>query len=164
MKDVDRFSAIGVVVLAGNAKIHKQRRRKKRRGFFLRLLRPRYWLSSRIEFESRLSSKINRDDYIVGENKSLLYIHPDLIPQKNVNFLKRALYFAGKTGDRFYRKNKKDLLEYLSKEGKTSIYMVLKAILSSKENWIPRCEGDRTGRLDRREHIDRKKWPDGPGV
>src|SRR5210317_1862967 len=104
MVATDRFSKLGVVILAGNAKIRKQIRRKKRRGFFLRLLRPRYWLASRMEFESRLSSKINRDDYIVGENKSLLYIHPDLISQKNVNFLKRVLYFAGKTGDRFYRK------------------------------------------------------------
>ncbi len=128
----ERFSNIGVVVLAGNAKIHKQLRRKKRRDFFLRLLRPRYWLSSRLVFESKLSSKINRDDYIVGENKSLLYIHPDLIPQKNINFLKRVLYFAGKTGDRFYRKNKKDLLEYLSKEGKSSIYLVLNALLSTE--------------------------------
>lgn len=132
MVSKERFSNLGVVILAGNAKIYKQLWRKKRRGFFLRLLRPRYWLASRHEFESRLSSKINRDDYIVGENKSLLYIHPDLIPQKNVNFLKRVLYFAGKTGDRFYRKNKKDLLHYLSKEGKTSICLVLKALLSTE--------------------------------
>jgi hypothetical protein len=127
----DRFSKIGVVVLAGNTKIRKQIRRKKRRGFFLRLLRPRFWLVNKAEFESRLSSKINRDDYIVGENKSFLYLHPDLIPQKNMNFLKRSLYFAGKTGDRIYKKNKRELLVYLSKEGNTAISMVLKAIISN---------------------------------
>jgi len=124
---------MGVVVLAGNAKIQKQIRRKKRRGVVLRLLRPRFWLSSRREFESRLASKINKDDYIVGENKSLLYLHPDLISQKNLNFLKRVLYFAGKTGDRVYRRDKKGLLEYLSREGRTPIIMVLSALLESSE-------------------------------
>jgi hypothetical protein len=86
-----------------------------------------------LEFESRLSSRINRDDYIVGENKSLLYLHPDLIPQKNVNFLKRVLYFAGKTGDRFYRKNKRDLLQYLSQDGKTAISMVLRTLMVTEQ-------------------------------
>ncbi len=123
---------IGVVVLAGNAKMHKQLRRKKRRGVFLRMVRPHLWFTGRKEFESRLASKINRDDYIVGENKSLLYLHPDLISQKNLNFFKRVIYFAGKTGDRVYARNKKGILEYLSGEGRSSIFMVLSTLLDSK--------------------------------
>jgi hypothetical protein len=92
------------------------------------MIRPSLWNADRQVFESRMSSRINKDDYIVGENKSLLYIHPDLTSQRNVNFLKRSLYFAGKTGDRIYRKKKKDLLTYLSEKGETAISLVLKAV------------------------------------
>lgn len=120
-----------MVVLAGNTRVKKMYRRRKRRGFFLRILDPTLWVATRDELESRLASKINRDDYIVGENKSLLLLHPDLISSKNLNFFKRVLYFAGKTGDRIYRRKKKDLLEYLSKDGRSAIYMVVKALLAS---------------------------------
>ena len=127
----ERFQRLGVVVLAGNSKIRKAIRRRKRRGLILRLLNPNLWLATKDELESRLASRINRDDYIVGENKSLLYLHPDLISQKNLNFFKRVIYFAGKTGDRVYRRNKNDLLEYLSKNGRTAIYMVIRALMET---------------------------------
>ncbi|MBN1390692.1 MAG: hypothetical protein JXA22_08640 [Candidatus Thermoplasmatota archaeon] len=127
-----RFQKLGVVVLAGNTKVRRMMGRRKRKGLFLRVRNPSYWLATREELESGFSSKINQDDYIVGENKSLLFLHPDLISQKNLNFFKRVLYFAGKTGDRFYRRNKKDLLEYLSKEGRSAIYMVVKTLLGSE--------------------------------
>jgi len=126
-----RFQRLGVVVLAGNKKIKKALRRRKRRGFFLRMINPGLWLATKDELESRLASKINRDDYIVGENKSLLYLHPDLISQKNLNFFKRVIYFAGKTGDRVYSRNKEDLLHYLSRDGRTAISMVVKALKAS---------------------------------
>ncbi len=122
---------IGAIVLAGNAKIKKQIRRRKRRGLFYRIFRPNLWSSRRTDIEANLASKINKDDYIVGENKSLLYLHPDLSSQRNLNFLKRTLYFAGKTGGRFYRKNKENLLEYLSRNGETSVSLVLKAVKGS---------------------------------
>lgn len=124
--------SIGAIVLAGNAKIKKQIRRKKRRGLFHRFSNPRLWIANRKAIEDSLTSRINKDDYIVGENKSLLYLHPDLISQRNINFLKRVLYFAGKTGDRFYRKNKSYLLEYLSINGLTPISIVLKAMEGSE--------------------------------
>ena len=79
---------IGVIVLAGNTRIKRQIRRRKRRGFFFRVARPNLWTVDRKVLEAKLTSKINRDDYIVGENKSLLYLHPDLISSKNLNFLK----------------------------------------------------------------------------
>lgn len=129
--DSDRDERIGAIVLAGNTKIKKQLRRRKRRGVFYRIFKPSMWKMKRQDFEASLASKINKDDYIVGENKSLLYLHPELISQKNLNFLKRTLYFAGKTGDRIYRNNKKDLLEYLSRKGETSISLVAKSVLDS---------------------------------
>ncbi|MGA1792865.1 MAG: NTP transferase domain-containing protein [Thermoplasmatota archaeon] len=127
-----RFQRLGVVVLAGNKKIKKALRRRRRRGFFLRILNPGLWLATKDELESRLASRINRDDYIVGENKALLYLHPDLISQKNLNFFKRVIYFAGKTGDRVYRKNKKDLLHYLSRDGRMAIDMVVEALMDAE--------------------------------
>lgn len=81
--------------------------------------------------EASLASVINRDDYIVGENKSLLYLHPSLTSVRNINFLKRALYFAGKTGDRLYRRNKRDLLLFLSREGRSPISLVIQNLLLS---------------------------------
>ncbi|OYT43005.1 hypothetical protein B6U90_07395 [Thermoplasmatales archaeon ex4484_6] len=119
---------IGVIVLAGNTRIKRQIRRRKRRGFFFRVARPHLWTVDRKVLEAKLTSKINRDDYIVGENKSLLYLHPDLISSKNLNFLKRVLYFAGKTGDRFYRRKKGELLRYLSERGETPISLVMRAV------------------------------------
>ena len=127
-----RMEKIAVIVLAGNKKIKKELRRKKRRSFYRRIKNPRLWITTRARIESSIASTINRDDYIVGENKSLLYLHPDLISQRNLNFLKTVLYFAGKTGDRVFRKNKEDLLHFLSKEGITSISLVIKALQGSR--------------------------------
>lgn len=126
-----RMEGIAAIVLAGNKKIRRELRRKKRRGFYYRLRNPKLWLSSRERLENAITSSINRDDYIVGENKSLLYLHPDLIQQENINFLKRVLYFAGKTGDRVYRRNKEDLLHFLSEEGITPISLVVRALKGS---------------------------------
>ncbi|MFO8051990.1 MAG: hypothetical protein R6V01_09900 [Thermoplasmatota archaeon] len=123
---------IAAVVLAGNKKIRKELRRSKRKGFYFRLRNPRLWLSPREKLETSFASTINRDDYIVGENKSLLYLHPDLVSQKNLNFLKRVLYFAGKTGNRMFRNNKRDLLRFLSKEGITPLSLVIRALKGSK--------------------------------
>ncbi|MFW3146699.1 MAG: hypothetical protein ACMUIE_07810 [Thermoplasmatota archaeon] len=125
------MEGLGVVVLAGNTKIKSEIRRVKRKGLFHRLRNPRLWLATRTMIEASIASTINMDDYIVGENKTLLYLHPDLISQKNINFLKRVLYFAGKTGDRIYRKNKQNLLEFLSREGISSISLVLRAIIEA---------------------------------
>ncbi len=126
-------SGLATIILAGNAKIKRQLRRRRRRGLLYRISHPSLWRVDRKKLESSLASKINRDDYIVGENKALLYLHPDLISQNNINFLKRVLYFAGKTGDRIYRKNKRYLLEYLSGKGEASISIVLRAVHNCRQ-------------------------------
>ncbi len=126
--DVSEIEGIATVVLAGNAKIKRQLRRRRRRGVFYRISHPSLWNVDKKRLEASLASRINRDDYIVGENKTLLYTHPDLISQQNINYLKRVLYFAGKTGDRIYKRNKKDLLEYLSRKGEAPISIVLRGV------------------------------------
>ncbi|MEA3559976.1 MAG: hypothetical protein U9R75_12050, partial [Candidatus Thermoplasmatota archaeon] len=103
-----RMEKIAAIVLAGNKKIKKELRRTKRKSFYHRIRDPRSWITTQARIENSIASTINRDDYIIGENKSLLYLHPDLISQRNLNFLKRVLYFAGKTGDRVFKKNKAD--------------------------------------------------------
>ncbi len=128
---MDNGPGICVVVLAGNVKISRELARRRRRGLLYRLGHPSLWAVEREQIESRIASQINKDDYIVGENKSLLYLHPDLCSQGNINFLKRTLYFAGKTGDRLYRKRKQVLLEYLSVAGETSLSLVIKGVLAS---------------------------------
>ncbi|MCU0799146.1 MAG: NTP transferase domain-containing protein [Candidatus Thermoplasmatota archaeon] len=128
---MDNGPGICVVVLAGNVKISRELARRRRRGLLYRLGHPSLWAAEREKIESRIASQINKDDYIVGENKSLLYLHPDLCSQGNINFLKRTLYFAGKTGDRLYRKRKQVLLEYLSVAGETSLSLVIKGVMAS---------------------------------
>jgi len=123
---------LGTVVLAGSVKIAKQLRRGRRRLALHRLIRPNLWAADRGRIEASFSSRINRDDYIVGENKALLYLHPDLRSNKNINFLKRVLYFAGKTGDRVYRKNKKELVHYLSREGISPITLVYEVMRNTE--------------------------------
>jgi hypothetical protein len=149
---------LSAVVLAGNAKIKRQLRRRRRRGVFYRISHPDMWKVERKKFESSLASKINKDDYIVGENKSLLYIHPDLISQGNINFLKRILYFAGKTGDRIYRRNKKDLLEYLSVKGITSISVVMRAVDSCRH-----IDNERTVVVGPKKQLSRELEREGLG-
>ncbi len=109
----------------------RQIRRGKRRDLYHRMRRPHLWKADTKALEASLASMINRDDYIVGENKSLLYLHPSLTSVKNINFLKRVLYFAGKTGDRLYRRNKRDLLMFLSREGRSPISLVIQNLLNS---------------------------------
>lgn len=123
---------ICVVILAGNVKISRELARRRRRGLLYRFSHPSLWAAEREQIESRIASQINKDDYIVGENKSLLFLHPDLCSQGNINFLKRTLYFAGKTGDRLYRKRKQVLLEYLSVAGETSLSLVVKGVMASE--------------------------------
>ena len=129
MKDRLEPGKVGVVVLAGTTKMKKGAGGKKRSGALYRLLRPSLWTASKQELESTLSSRINQDDYIVGQNKPLLYLHPTLTAQKNLNFLKKGLYFAGKTGDRMYRKRKHELMDFLSISGKTPVSLVLRAAI-----------------------------------
>ena len=121
----------GTVVLAGTARIARQIRRGKRRDLYHLMRRPHLWKLDTKALEARVASRINRDDYIVGENKSLLYLHPSLTSARNINFLKRVLYFAGKTGDRLYRRNKHDLLMFLSREGRSPISLVIQNLLLS---------------------------------
>ncbi len=124
--------SLGVVVVAGSRKEGKKEKKRRRRHLYTRMLHPRLWKTNRSEFEVRFASRINRDDYIIGENKSLLYLHPDLVNVNNLNFLKRVLYFSGKSGDRFYRKRKKALLEYLSRGGITPVTLIVKALLENE--------------------------------
>ncbi len=149
--DVSEIEGIATVVLAGNAKIKRQLRRRRRRGVFFRISHPSLWNVDKKKLEASLASRINRDDYIVGENKTLLYLHPDLISQQNINFLKRVLYFAGKTGDRIYKRNKKDLLEYLSRKGEAPISKVLLGVQKCRY-----LDKDRTVIIGPRRQIQRE--------
>ena len=122
---------IGVIVLAGTPKTARQLRWRRRIGLFRILLDPREWFADRKLIETRITSTINRDDYIWGENKPLLYLHHDLISQKNIKFFKRILLFAKRSGDRIYSRKRRDLMEYLAVEGDSSLKLVLDALEES---------------------------------
>ena len=122
---------MGVIVLAGTPKAARQLRWKRRISFFRRIFDPRAWFADRNMMEAKITSRINRDDYIWGENKPLLYLHHDLISQNNMRFFKRILLFARRTGDRLYSKKRKDLMNYLAEEGETSLELVIDGLRGS---------------------------------
>jgi hypothetical protein len=120
---------IGAVVLAGTSKAARHIRWKRRASLIGRVLRWRG--DSKGLLENRITSWINRDDYIYGENKALLYMHPELVWGPNMAFLKRTINFARRTNDRIYRRRRDELLRFLSKKGKTSLEVVIRALEGS---------------------------------
>ena len=82
--------------------------------------------------ENRITSWVNRDDYIYGENKPLLYLHPDLVWGPNMAFFKRTVNLSRRTGIDVYRKHRNILLKYLSVKGVTSLEIVARSLAGSK--------------------------------
>lgn len=119
---------MGVIVLAGTSKAARQIRWRLRFGLFRRLFDPNLRKMRRDLMEAKIVSAINRDDYIWGENKALIFTHPDLTSQKNLNFFKRAIYFAQRSRGRMYRKKKSDMFRYLSEEGVAPLSLVVRAV------------------------------------
>ncbi|MGA1822181.1 MAG: hypothetical protein ACMUIG_06620 [Thermoplasmatota archaeon] len=124
---------MGVIVLAGTSKAARQIRWRLRFGLFRSLFDPGYRKRRRANMEARIASAINRDDYIWGENKALIFLHPDLTSQKNVNFLKRAIYFAQRSRGRMYSKRKSDMFRYLSVEGEAPLSLVVRSVARAEE-------------------------------
>jgi hypothetical protein len=120
---------IGVVVLAGTSKAARHIRWKRRAGLLGRVLGWRG--DSKGILENRMTSWINRDDYIYGENKALLYLHPELVWGPNMAFFKRTINFARRSSERLYRKRRDELLSFLSKGGETSLEVVVRALEGS---------------------------------
>jgi hypothetical protein len=119
-------SNVGAVVLAGSSKAARHIRWKRRAGILGGILG---WTGDQTGFlEDRMTSWINRDDYIYGENKALLYMHPELVWAPNMAFFKRTISFARRSRDRLYRRRKDELLKFLSLEGKTSLEIVVRAL------------------------------------
>jgi hypothetical protein len=123
-------SEVGAVVLAGTSKAARHIRWKRRAGSMGSILG---WRGDSKGFlENRITSWINRDDYIYGENKALLYMHPELVWAPNMAFFKRTIGFSRRSRDRLYRKRRDELLRFLSIEGKTSLEIVLRALEASR--------------------------------
>jgi len=114
---------VAAIVLAGTSKVARRIWFKRRAGIIGRVLGWRG--DSRGLLENRITSWVNRDDYIYGENKALLYLHPELVYDRNMAFFKRTINLARRTGDRLYRMRRDDLLHYLAMEGQSSLGIIL---------------------------------------
>jgi hypothetical protein len=123
---------VGVVILAGTPGAARQIRWKRRISLFRRIFDPRMWGGDRRLLETRIASVMNRDDYIWGENKPLLYLHPDLISQKNIRYFKRIETFARRSGERIYPRQKREMMRYLAREGITPLHLVIDSLVGSE--------------------------------
>ncbi|MDG6224000.1 MAG: hypothetical protein QCI82_00640 [Candidatus Thermoplasmatota archaeon] len=121
---------VGVIILSGTSRAARHIRWKRRATLLGRLLG---WKGdSKGVLENRITSWVNRDDYIYGENKPLLYLHPDLVWGPNMAFFKRTVNLSGRTGIDVYRKRRSILRKYLSVKGVTSLEIVARSLSGSK--------------------------------